>query len=290
MKLRFILLAAFLATNSQRVVKAAPTNDEKNHDLKLSGRVIIQRKTKEKLIEEDKDSDEIASILSEGTSQITKMNIVYEFGGESDGENLYQVVDVGKGHEKAFIEKLTQGANKDIYELVEPDYIVFSESQYRGTGRALTHLSSGFNSPLPRDQSHRSLMTPTTPWSNDPFRKYQYHHTLMENYQAWEITTGSPDVTIGICGDGIKLDHPDLAGNRLAGYNAVTQKYENEGGDVELKVGFGVGGMWQAGLAAAIGNNEEGISGVGWNFKHRPGVVTDENGNVSITQIADCIR
>ena len=46
-----------------------------------------------------------------------------------------------------------------------------------------------------------------------------------------------------------------------------------------------------AGCAAAIGNNSKGVSGVGWNFKHRVGRVSDSSGGgASSAVLADCAR
>ena len=46
-----------------------------------------------------------------------------------------------------------------------------------------------------------------------------------------------------------------------------------------------------AGCAAAIGNNGVGVAGVGWNFNHRVGRVTDDpGGGASSAVLADCAR
>lgn len=48
---------------------------------------------------------------------------------------------------------------------------------------------------------------------NDPQYPQQYHHDLMQNELAWDITLGSPDIIIGVTDDGVDLDHEDLAFN-----------------------------------------------------------------------------
>lgn len=67
---------------------------------------------------------------------------------------------------------------------------------------------------------------------------------------AWNYTTGSSSIKIGIIDCGVSGAHEDLA-----------EKVENPGfyGDIH--------GMQVAGVAAAIGNNGKGIAGVDWNAK-----------------------
>lgn len=46
---------------------------------------------------------------------------------------------------------------------------------------------------------------------NDPQFPSQYHHTVMRNVQAWDISLGSPNVLVGITDDGVDLQHQDLS-------------------------------------------------------------------------------
>lgn len=48
---------------------------------------------------------------------------------------------------------------------------------------------------------------------NDPLFAQQYHHALMGNIEAWDVTLGDPSVVIAVTDDGVQLDHPDLANN-----------------------------------------------------------------------------
>ena len=43
----------------------------------------------------------------------------------------------------------------------------------------------------------------------------------MDSEAAWDITTGSSAVTVGICDTGIQLGHPDLEPTRLPGFVRV---------------------------------------------------------------------
>ena len=48
---------------------------------------------------------------------------------------------------------------------------------------------------------------------NDPLFGSQYHHALMGNTTAWDVTLGDPSVVIAVTDEGVELDHPDLAAN-----------------------------------------------------------------------------
>lgn len=48
---------------------------------------------------------------------------------------------------------------------------------------------------------------------NDPSYGSQYHHPLMDNNLAWDITLGDPSIIIGITDDGVDINHVDLSAN-----------------------------------------------------------------------------
>ena len=48
---------------------------------------------------------------------------------------------------------------------------------------------------------------------NDPSYPNQWHHAYIRSELAWDYTTGSEDIVIGIVDSGIKWNHPDLSDN-----------------------------------------------------------------------------
>jgi subtilisin family serine protease len=48
---------------------------------------------------------------------------------------------------------------------------------------------------------------------NDPSYGLQYHHPLMQNDLAWDITYGSSNIMLGITDDGVETTHSDLTTN-----------------------------------------------------------------------------
>lgn len=99
---------------------------------------------------------------------------------------------------------------------------------------------------------------------NDPQYSSQWHHTTIQSPQAWDTNKGSSSIIVAVTDTGIDKTHPDLAANRVLGYNAPSDLAEVSGGDVSDIHGHGTHVM---GCAGAIGNNAVGVSGVGWTFK-----------------------
>lgn len=221
----------------------------------LSGRVIVSRKSAKKLQSEGKGKSEIARMRMKAKEKFTKGREVVMQSGKEEDEGEFQVIEVGEGQEEAFMKELMSDPDvSDTIAYAEPDYLEYPDA--------------------------------TTP--NDSFLNLQYHHNLMQSFDAWDLTTGSPDITIGICDTGLQVDHPDLQDNRLPGYHATTQTWEVDGGLVNAVHPHGT---MCAGCAAATGNNGIGVAGVGWNIKHRPGRVSDVSTGVAPHSVlADCAR
>ncbi len=76
---------------------------------------------------------------------------------------------------------------------------------------------------------------------------------------AWDISTGSNDVRVGIIDSGI-ADHPDLNANRVNGWDF----YNNNSITNDDPIGHGT---HVAGIIGAQGNNSQGVTGVSWNIK-----------------------
>ncbi len=103
--------------------------------------------------------------------------------------------------------------------------------------------------------------------------------------EAWDLTTGSPDVVIAVIDTGVAYDHPDLVDNiwSNAGETSCTDGIDNDGngyiddcrgwdfiGNDNDPMDYNGHGTHVAGTIAAAGNNNRGISGVMWQAKIMP--------------------
>ena len=105
-------------------------------------------------------------------------------------------------------------------------------------------------------------------WSlNNTGSSIQYNGTPgadMNVFPAWATTTGSSSIKVAIIDEGVDLNHPDLVGNMLGGYDATGQ---GSGGGPQ---GDDAHGTACAGIVAAVGNNNLGVAGVAYNAKIIP--------------------
>lgn len=117
---------------------------------------------------------------------------------------------------------------------------------------------------------------------NDPLFGQQWHYNSARFPGAWDISVGSPGVTIAVLDSG-RLDHPDFTGKWTLGHNAVTgtaDAYDH--------------GTWHHGLAVAgiLGartNNGLGGAGTCWNCPLMPVRVSDNADNVMMSAVDDGI-
>lgn len=95
---------------------------------------------------------------------------------------------------------------------------------------------------------------------NDLDYDSQWAPQLTGAESAWDITRGAAEVIIAITDTGVDGTHPDLAGKVIAGYDTFNDVsiLANTNSEVYYH------GTHCAGIAAAIGNNGQGMAGVAW--------------------------
>ena len=113
---------------------------------------------------------------------------------------------------------------------------------------------------------------------NDPSFPAQYGLTAIRAPQGWDVSTGSPAVTIAILDSGVDMSHPEMVGKVVQGYDFV-----NNDNNPQDDYGHGT---HVAGIAAARGNNGLGIAGVSWGAQIMPVKVLNSFGQGSFSNVA----
>ena len=109
---------------------------------------------------------------------------------------------------------------------------------------------------------------------NDPFLPLMWHFDNIFVPEAWEITTGNPDIVVAVLDSGARFDHPDL-GSRLTGGQAdfigdPQSSLDGDGrdfdaedpGDDPLGQNSSYHGTHVAGTIGAVTNNDLGVAGI----------------------------
>lgn len=111
--------------------------------------------------------------------------------------------------------------------------------------------------------------------TNDTLFSELWHLPEVHAPEAWDITTGSPEVKVCVLDSGVDREHPDLAGNVIGGWNFVPEDQTDPDGPpaeygtpqyYNLQDGTSIShGTHVAGTIAAIGNNTLGVVGLAFN-------------------------
>lgn len=128
---------------------------------------------------------------------------------------------------------------------------------------------------------------------NDPlFAQDQWNLSRFGLEDAWDIETGDDGrVVIAIIDSGVQLAHPDLAAKMLPGCDFNGR--DNDPNPGPIVTGDTAHGTHVAGIAAAVGDNREGVAGVAFGSGVRilPVKIFDDTGtHATVDQLAKAIR
>jgi len=147
---------------------------------------------------------------------------------------------------------------------------------------------------------------------NDPYYRNQWYLAKIRADSAWEKISESPDMVIAVIDSGIDIKHPDLRDNiwRNGKEVAANNKDDDKNGFIDDINGWdfvsntadpspkfssgwteaGVShGTMVAGIIAARGNNNRGVTGVTWRTKIMPLRVLNDKGEGKISDVIRAI-
>ncbi|WP_455207991.1 PKD domain-containing protein [Kaarinaea lacus] len=136
---------------------------------------------------------------------------------------------------------------------------------------------------------------------NDTNYNLQWHYPAINLPQAWDITTGSSNVIVAVIDTGVLLNHPDLQGQLVAGYDFIADNTNSGDGEPGIDSnpndpGDGGGGTASSfhgthvsGTIAAASNNGVGVAGIAWGVKIMPCRAVGINGGLRY-DIEQCVR
>lgn len=113
------------------------------------------------------------------------------------------------------------------------------------------------------------------------FAEYQWNLPAIETNRGWDLSKGSEDMVIAVIDTGVDLNHTDLTGQFVEGYNIVNPDHEPLD-----DVGHGT---HVAGIIGAVVNNGEGVAGVTWYNKIMPVKALDASGTGTTYAVAEGI-
>lgn len=117
---------------------------------------------------------------------------------------------------------------------------------------------------------------------NDEFYNLQWDYPEISLPQAWDITTGDPSVIVAVVDTGVVLNHPEMQGQLVAGYDMISDPSISRDGDgidsnPDDPGDLGISGNTStfhgthvSGTVDAKTNNGTGVAGVAWNVKIMP--------------------
>jgi subtilisin family serine protease len=121
--------------------------------------------------------------------------------------------------------------------------------------------------------------------------------------EAWDITTGSSTVVVGVIDSGVDYTHPDLAANMWVNPGEIPGNSIDDEGNGYVDDVYGIDtangdsnpmddaghGTHVSGTIGAVGNNGVGVVGVNWNVRIMALKFLDENGGGWTDDAIECL-
>ncbi|MGZ9585033.1 S8 family peptidase [Paenibacillus marinisediminis] len=231
---------------------------------------------------------------NQGTSHYHKFEVVVRFRSPLSDADLnkikqdIQCTDVRQsGYTYVFRSKSLDSARLEQYFsqynplYIEPHYLYMTNDEKRPDGTP-TSLNAPTISPKSQTPPSGTVRAAGDSDPNDVlYKPYQWELPLIKTNAGWNISKGNNDVIIAVVDTGVDVNHKDLKGKLIKGFNVI-----NPGQPPNDDVGHGT---HVAGTIGAHVNNLEGIAGMTWYSPIMPVKVLDNTGAGSSYAVAEGI-
>jgi subtilisin family serine protease len=147
------------------------------------------------------------------------------------------------------------------------------------------------------------LLEPDDTFPNDPMLPSLWGLQAIRAPAAWDVSTGSPNVVVGVIDSGIDETHPDLAGRLWTNPGEIPGNGVDDEGDGWIDDVHGADcaandgdpidddghGTHVAGTIGAAGDDGIGVVGVNWNVRLMALDIFKANGTAAVSDITQCI-
>ncbi len=174
-------------------------------------------------------------------------------------------------------------ATENLGELIPDKYIskLYKVQNSKNSGKNTVDLCAAFQQEGWCEYASPDYLLNPIVCSNDPYylRQWNISNTGtstqgngtpdadMDVDSAWTITTGDPNIKVGIIDSGVDTLHSDLAANILPGHDAISDSTDGYPTPTYAMDGHGT---CCAGIVAAVKDNGKGIAGVAPSCKILP--------------------
>ena len=254
---------ATVASSSLKPVSSMNLNTEF-----VPGEVVLRQHLGKQLGRRLSSALDTLSLEKGSVADPLQRSALYRVAKDSQGRRLYRKQD----HTDQIAEFLKLDAEqheklKTIYmikSLQKEDGVKYAEPNY-----ILHHGTTGLELNEPNDQHYPK----------------QWHYPMINLPYAWSMSTAENRPVVAVIDTGVLLEHPDLKGQLITGYDFIGTSassgdgdgYDdnpNDDGDGDLSEGgdhpSSFHGTHVAGTIAAASNNQSGLSGVAWGAKIMP--------------------
>lgn len=262
----------FLVLTILMQVDLAHTKQGATHDNPafLEGEIIV--KFKEALPSQDQDGN--SPIFSTGFSSIDALNSLHSVTALEKTIKGASTTDFEKTRSK-----FPMRASRSSVNNFNPGYDKIYTLKFDPSSDVLAVLEDYRQNPHVEFAQPNYIYAPDLV-PNDPQFGTQYAHNVTSAIEGWDTQTGNSSIIIAIVGQGINYSHEDLADNM---WNNTNETIDGSDDDNNTYTDDIRGWDWieddndpmpseshetqVAGVAAGVGNNAVGITGLCWNCK-----------------------